>query len=343
MFQSHVPAQFWGECVWTAAYLINRLVYSLLNWETPYYRLYGRNANYYSLRSFGSLYFASTLPYHHSKFHHRVVPSVFVGYPPGMKAYKLYDIENKKFFISCDVVFHESVFPLHQITSSSEVVNQFPDLVLPHPYGQSGCFWEDDCSTDSTRHGNGVVDPLECTILNTTNEEDLVEHGVFHSPVEGEIAIDGRIEASNEGSYVETSALLPTNVNDTQNSCVVDIVPIQPSTFSEVPIIDVRRSSKNIKQPSYLKHYHCNLLVNRSVNTWAKFPLQDFLTYDNLSSNFQTFVLHVSFNTETSNYHEAALNAHWRDAMECELQAMEANRTWYVVPLPKNQHSIGCK
>lgn len=33
--------------------------------------------------------FASTLHANRSKFHPRVVPAVFIGYPQGMKAYKL--------------------------------------------------------------------------------------------------------------------------------------------------------------------------------------------------------------------------------------------------------------
>ena len=34
-FQSNLPIQFWGECVLTAAYLINRLSSPLLNNKTP--------------------------------------------------------------------------------------------------------------------------------------------------------------------------------------------------------------------------------------------------------------------------------------------------------------------
>lgn len=131
MFQSRLPIQFWGDCVLTAAFLINRTPSPLLNWQTPYFRLHNKNADYSILRSFGSLCFASSLPTHRSEFHPRAIPSVFIGYPPGMKAYRLYDIENKKVFTSRDVVFHEEIFPFHHITSHDDVVDSFPDLVLP--------------------------------------------------------------------------------------------------------------------------------------------------------------------------------------------------------------------
>lgn len=36
--------------------------------------------------------------------------AIFVGYPPGVKGYKLYDVEKKKFVISRDVQFFEENF-----------------------------------------------------------------------------------------------------------------------------------------------------------------------------------------------------------------------------------------
>lgn len=82
----------------TAAYLINRTPTPVLDWNTPYARLYRHSADYSSLKVFGCLCFVSTSPVNRSKFHPRALTSVFVGYPPRMKGYKLYDIENKRFF-----------------------------------------------------------------------------------------------------------------------------------------------------------------------------------------------------------------------------------------------------
>ena len=130
-FQSRVPITFWTECVLTATFLINRTPSSLLGNKSPFELLYSIPVDYTSFRVFGCLDFASSLPVHRSKFDPRAHTCVFIGYPTGMKGYKLYDLQSKQFFISRDVVFHESVFPFHFLPNSQSEPDPFLDLVLP--------------------------------------------------------------------------------------------------------------------------------------------------------------------------------------------------------------------
>lgn len=55
--------------------------------------------------------------------------AVFLGYPPGIKGYKLYDIKNKELFKTRDV-FRESIFPYHSVVDSENIIDQFLMLVL---------------------------------------------------------------------------------------------------------------------------------------------------------------------------------------------------------------------
>ena len=54
-FQANLPVKFWGECILTAGYLINRTPSKLLNFKSPYECLFGVKPSLSELRVFGSL------------------------------------------------------------------------------------------------------------------------------------------------------------------------------------------------------------------------------------------------------------------------------------------------
>lgn len=61
-FQSLVPMIFWGDCIRTSVYLINKLPKYVLEDKCPYEMLYNKSAKLDHLRVFGCLCFASNLP-----------------------------------------------------------------------------------------------------------------------------------------------------------------------------------------------------------------------------------------------------------------------------------------
>nr|XP_009598282.1 uncharacterized protein LOC104094096 [Nicotiana tomentosiformis] len=110
LYQSKLPIKYWGECILTATYIINRLPSTVLNNKSPFELLYNKKPKYSQLKSFGCLCYPCTQKTYRDKFELRATPHVFVGYPFGTKGYKVLDLATKKIHISRDVVFHENIF-----------------------------------------------------------------------------------------------------------------------------------------------------------------------------------------------------------------------------------------
>ncbi|XP_074288592.1 uncharacterized protein LOC141613749 [Silene latifolia] len=110
--QYNLPIRFWGDCLLTATYLINKMHMALLDWKTPHEVLLGEMPKYDELSVFGSLCYATVPAKLRDKLGYRARRCLFLGYPFGKKGYKLYDLEKHIVFVSRDVIFREHIFPI---------------------------------------------------------------------------------------------------------------------------------------------------------------------------------------------------------------------------------------
>jgi len=109
---------------------------------------------------------------------------------------------------------------------------------------------------------------------------------------------------------------------------------------------DLRRSRRIKKISSYLVDYHhqvANLYKGSNSNFKIKYPISSFLTYDFLSNKHWNFTLAISSHVEPHTYEEAIRNSNWVEAMNKKVCALQVNKTWYIIELPHNKTSIGCK
>lgn len=84
-FQAHIPIEFSGECILTAAYLINRTPSYVIGNVSPFEKLFNKAPSYNHLRVFGSLCYAHNQLTSSDKFASCSRRCVFVGYPHGKK------------------------------------------------------------------------------------------------------------------------------------------------------------------------------------------------------------------------------------------------------------------
>jgi len=119
-FQASIPEIFWGDCVVTAAYLINRMPTRVLDGRTPFEVLFGKKPELNHLKVFGCLCYVTALG-PRDKMSPRARQCIFMGYPTLQKGYRVYEPSTRNFFVSRDVVFHEDIFPFQDEASSNEL------------------------------------------------------------------------------------------------------------------------------------------------------------------------------------------------------------------------------
>jgi Integrase core domain len=107
MKSMNMPAEFWGEAVATAVYILNRAPTKSLIGMTPYEAWYKRKPAVHHMRTFGYVAHVKEVKDHIRKLAARSSPMVFIGYESGSKAYRVYDPSTKKVSITRDVIFEE--------------------------------------------------------------------------------------------------------------------------------------------------------------------------------------------------------------------------------------------
>ena len=78
-FQAGVPLKFWGYCVTTAVYIINRLPSAIIQDKSPFERLHRHSPSLAHMKVFGCLGYVTQVR-KVDKFSPRAIPAAFLGY-----------------------------------------------------------------------------------------------------------------------------------------------------------------------------------------------------------------------------------------------------------------------
>ncbi|KAL2513066.1 Retrovirus-related Pol polyprotein from transposon TNT 1-94 [Abeliophyllum distichum] len=110
MVSSGLPRSFWGKAVMTACHIVNLTPSAALNDRTPFEMWNNMPADYSSLRTFGCSAYSHQ---NEGKLEPRAQKCVFLGYPQGVKGYRLWARGHGrvKVIISRDVTFNENEMP----------------------------------------------------------------------------------------------------------------------------------------------------------------------------------------------------------------------------------------
>ncbi|KAH9801739.1 Integrase catalytic domain-containing protein [Citrus sinensis] len=119
LINSKLPRCFWAETVSTACYLVNRSPLAAIDFKTPEEIWSGRPPKFENLRIFGC---PAYVHINQGKLNARALKGFFVGYPDGVKGYRVWCGEQRKCIISRDVVFHEATLLKDHVASNANIL-----------------------------------------------------------------------------------------------------------------------------------------------------------------------------------------------------------------------------
>lgn len=108
LIEAHMSSSYWGE---VAAYIINRIPSSVINFKTPLQTLteaiVSSDVPNLPPRIFGCVVFVHLHKHQRTKLTPQALRCVFVGYATRQKGYRCFHPPTRRLFVTMDVVFHE--------------------------------------------------------------------------------------------------------------------------------------------------------------------------------------------------------------------------------------------
>ncbi|KAJ3708504.1 hypothetical protein LUZ61_012209 [Rhynchospora tenuis] len=354
-FQANLPLEFWGECVLSAAYLINRTPTQVLSNKTPYELLFGKPPSYAAVRNFGCLCYIKSRT--SDKFESRSRKCAFVGYPYGQKGWKVFDLETQEFIISRDVVFCEDVYPFSNMASESAPASGLSGQNAPR-VGQS-----DDASFIQLATHRRTVDEH---LL----DDELVEaRGSAHVFDDSESTDNQSASTSGQSapasgpsapaSFGESAPTSGPSAPASSGESAPPSGPSAPVSSGESALASGPSASASSQSaprrsrhpPARLQDYICYTAKcdpscahpTSAAASGTPYPIAHYVNCDKFSAAHRQFLAAVTAKKEPEHFGEAMKDSNWRKAMQTEIEALEHNNTWSIEDLPSNKKAIGCK
>lgn len=324
-----------------------------MNGLTPYERLHNVAPDYAHLKVFGSLCYAHNQAHKGDKFAARSRKCIFVGYPYGKKAWRLYDLETCEFFVSRDVKFYETEFPFAKLTENETTLNEEEEVfwatISPGPIVEEV---NQPNSPSIDKSPTSSLSPSAPTSNQVQGSESTSSSSTSSSSSSPALDTALPMISSSPSGNESNMPLSPSASSSPANSPVSatrDATPenqLPEPELPPLPVNPIRRSTRPKTQPLKLKEYVTNTAQTRlldSSNGKSLYPIQNYVGNTRFSSTHQAFLVAITAATEPTSFKQAMQIKQWKNAMGSEVTALEENETWTIEDLPLGKTAIGSK
>ncbi|CAM8990208.1 unnamed protein product [Rhodiola kirilowii] len=329
LISSGIKSTLWGDALVTAAYLINRSPSSMIGFKTPQEMWTGHKPNINHLRPFGCTAFAKI---DQGKLQPRAVKCVMIGYPHGVKGYKLLVIQpgSYKVIVARSVTFneHDFYFKTKLMQSTEQTGNsEGPDVPFAFPQPQMENDDADNPVGEEFDVGYSV--PNSADQGGSSSQNGNGENGAAPAAEQNELPHQSGGEVS---SHIPTSSIntSPTSVGGLDNSGTVNVDDYSVVENNRTDLSNyVLARDRTPRERFRPKRYDMNLFEG----------CDKMIHYALLAAESVKFAVPETYEQAL---HDKNANE-WIKAMHEEIQSMYENKTWTLVPKPSNVKTVACK
>ncbi|GJT82064.1 putative ribonuclease H-like domain-containing protein [Tanacetum coccineum] len=363
---SKLPTMFWTEAVSTACYVLNRVLITNPHNKTPYALLTGKTPSISHFKPFGCHVTILNTSDHLGKFDGKADEGYLVGYSASNRAYRVYNMANKRVEETMNLRFleekaniqgigHEWSFDLDYLTDSlgynRDKANQSAGTqdVSSNPAG----FQDDDSDSDSDEQVILVPSYPSNNIpgAETIDTSDAHSHGRASAKTfpPGSIPVlTGRIPVPAGDTLVS-----PGGVPVPSGSPTDSFFDVEPTIrFSSPSDLGNNAPSPGIfSSTSYDDEFGVDL--NNLASTMEVSPVATkrintvhphSLIIGEPNSSIQTrSQVYKKPTVEPRSVAQALEDPSWVDAMQEEMQQFKFQNIWILVDLPEGKYAIGTK
>lgn len=206
------------------------------------------------------------------------------------------------------------------------------------------------------------LDTKECYISrdvffieNTFPFSDSSSLSVTDSASTAQIYTDTQITIPSVTIQSDSFTPIPSSIQNTNHvtsnpsdQLPLDNISSDPNLTTTLDITS--RPIRNRSMPSKFKDYtglpstmHTSNGEASSSTTMCTHPLHKYVSYYVVTPSHKAFLANITKIPVPYTYKQALVHKPWADVMLSEINALEANQTWDIVPRPPNKNIVDCK
>ena len=353
---SKAPGRHWDDAIVTAVYLMNRMPSKVLNFKTPL-QVLSQHVTLPSLlliqpRVFGCVAFVHLHKNQRTKLEPCAVRCIFLGYGTNKKGYRCYDPTKKRVYVTMDVTFVESEnFYLSQSTSPLQ----------RETLDEEQKWWDDMMTVETaapmvneetaeptviyppsviypTGNGAANIQPIEVDTMSGETEVTVAPSPAAETSINEDVTVEAEQEQESGSPSIKTP--LP-DVPDSDHPSRENTPEVTSPSLSSGNVLDITTG------------YHLPFRHNRGKaparyspggeGKNSKYPISNHMATRGFSDPLIGFAHRLSSHHIPCGVHEALADQKWSLAIQEEMEALNRNRTWNLVLLPKGKKTVGCK